>query len=156
MCSCPSILMSYSPADNCHSDNPQVEIFKSFRVAINDPCEVVLPVVSIYLQAQTNPRCTCTSYGALRKSRLTDLSSPGAQTLQHPRRLAAVRPLHRPRRPRALPRPQGKALTPLQTTRQGRPETDVHVTTPRQSAGWLERCCRRWRRWPRSCGCEWR
>jgi hypothetical protein len=31
---------------NSDSDNPQVEIFKSFRVAINDPCEVVLPVVS--------------------------------------------------------------------------------------------------------------
>jgi hypothetical protein len=32
---------------NSDSDNPQVEIFKSFRVAINDPCEVVLPVVSL-------------------------------------------------------------------------------------------------------------
>ena len=27
-------------------DNPQVEIFKSFRVSIDDPCRVVLPVVS--------------------------------------------------------------------------------------------------------------
>jgi hypothetical protein len=27
-------------------DNPQVEIFKSFRVSIEDPCRVVLPVVS--------------------------------------------------------------------------------------------------------------
>lgn len=26
-------------------DNPQVEIFKSFRVSIEDPCKVVLPVV---------------------------------------------------------------------------------------------------------------
>ena len=26
-------------------DNPQVEIFKSFRVSIEDPCRVVLPVV---------------------------------------------------------------------------------------------------------------
>ena len=28
-------------------DNPQVEIFKSFRVSIDDPCRVVLPVVSL-------------------------------------------------------------------------------------------------------------
>ena len=27
-------------------DNPQVEIFKSFRVSVEDPCRVVLPVVS--------------------------------------------------------------------------------------------------------------
>jgi hypothetical protein len=39
------INVASSPA-NVASDNPQVEIFKSFRVAINDPCEVVLPVVS--------------------------------------------------------------------------------------------------------------
>ena len=28
-------------------DNPQVEIFKSFRVSIEDPCKVVLPVVCL-------------------------------------------------------------------------------------------------------------
>ena len=32
--------------DRGDRDNPQVEIFKSFRVSIDDPCEVVLPVVS--------------------------------------------------------------------------------------------------------------
>lgn len=37
------------PTNTPRSDNPQVEIFKSFRVAINDPCEVVLPVVSFSL-----------------------------------------------------------------------------------------------------------
>ncbi|KAK6435516.1 hypothetical protein LTR95_008301, partial [Oleoguttula sp. CCFEE 5521] len=31
--------------DKGDRDNPQVEIFKSFRVSIEDPCEVVLPVV---------------------------------------------------------------------------------------------------------------
>lgn len=84
-----------------YRDNPQVEIFKSFRVSIEDPCEVVLPVVS-------------------------PLSSPlphhlphlhnlqGSQTLQHPRRLAAVRPLHRARRPGAVPGLEGKAAAPVQ------------------------------------------
>jgi hypothetical protein len=33
-------------------DNPQVEIFKSFRVSIDDPCHVVLPVVSPSPQQQ--------------------------------------------------------------------------------------------------------
>jgi uncharacterized membrane protein YgcG len=37
------------------SDNPQVEIFKSFRVAINDPCEVVLPVVSAHQTPRQSP-----------------------------------------------------------------------------------------------------
>jgi hypothetical protein len=27
---------------------PQVEIFKTFRVALDDPCSVVLPVVSVH------------------------------------------------------------------------------------------------------------
>jgi hypothetical protein len=41
---------------NPASDNPQVEIFKSFRVAINDPCEVVLPVVSPHHQQLSSRR----------------------------------------------------------------------------------------------------
>jgi protein STE50 len=32
-------------SDRTDRDNPQVEIFKSFRVSIEDPCRVVLPVV---------------------------------------------------------------------------------------------------------------
>lgn len=32
-------------------DNPQVEIFKSFRVSIEDPCKVVLPVVCLNVES---------------------------------------------------------------------------------------------------------
>lgn len=33
-----------NPASSTPSTNPQVEIFKSFRVSIDDPCHKVLPV----------------------------------------------------------------------------------------------------------------
>lgn len=80
-------------------DNPQVEIFKSFRVGIEDPCRVVLPVVR-----STLPTLACSSDIA------RSLPLAGSQTLQHHRRLAPIRPVHRARRPRALPRLGGEAF----------------------------------------------
>lgn len=43
----PSPREDETPQSGRDRDNPQVEIFKSFRVSIDDPCRVVLPVVSI-------------------------------------------------------------------------------------------------------------
>lgn len=43
----PSPREDETPHSGRDKDNPQVEIFKSFRVSIDDPCRVVLPVVSI-------------------------------------------------------------------------------------------------------------
>ena len=37
-------MTSNQPAQTPGSSNPQVEIFKSFRVSIDDPCHKVLPV----------------------------------------------------------------------------------------------------------------
>ena len=42
----PSPREEATPDPGKDRDNPQVEIFKSFRVSIDDPCRVVLPVVS--------------------------------------------------------------------------------------------------------------
>lgn len=42
----PSPREDETPHSGRDKDNPQVEIFKSFRVSIDDPCRVVLPVVS--------------------------------------------------------------------------------------------------------------
>ena len=142
-------------------DNPQVEIFKSFRVAINDPCEVVLPVVSVQFLSPPSAygrekmfmehRLFDLQRHAIVKQIpvLTTLSPQGPQTLQYPRRLAAIRSLHRPRRPRALSWPERETFAPLQTTRQRRPQTNVHAPAPCESARRLERCGqqrrRRWR-----------
>ena len=81
-------------------DNPQVEIFKSFRVSIEDPCRVVLPVVR-NIQPQ-------------RKYNTDFWASSGSQTLQHNRRLAPVRPVYCARRSGALSWPRGKAFAIVQ------------------------------------------
>lgn len=85
------------PGNSRDRDNPQVEIFKSFRVSIDDPCRVVLPVVS----------CDPSIFGTML------LTIIGAETLQHYGRLAAVCLIHRARRPRTLSRPRGEAFTAL-------------------------------------------
>lgn len=49
----PSPREDETPNTGRDKDNPQVEIFKSFRVSIDDPCRVVLPVVSLGAEATT-------------------------------------------------------------------------------------------------------
>ena len=87
---------------------------------------------------------------------ITNPFPTGSQTLQHPRRLAPIRSVHRSRRSRALSRPERKTSSSLQTARQGRSETHVHATPSCISAGWMVWCCRRWwERCARYCQCEW-
>lgn len=69
------------PGTSRDRDNPQVEIFKSFRVSIDDPCRVVLPVVSAIKSLSEH----------------MILTNIGIKTLQHHRRLAAVCLIHRAR-----------------------------------------------------------
>ena len=119
-------------------------------MAINDPCEVVLPVVSIFLPFM-QPCSTQQTISITNNSSLT-----GSKTLQHSRRLATIRSLHRPRRPRALPRPERETSTPLQTTRQGRSEAHVHATPSCVAPRWMVWSCRwRWERCARYCQCKW-
>jgi protein STE50 len=55
-------------------DNPQVEIFKSFRVSIEDPCRVVLPVVRIQitLLLHNSGLLTLCFFQALKRYNITD------------------------------------------------------------------------------------
>lgn len=96
-------------------DNPQVEIFKSFRVSIEDPCRVVLPVVS------ERPSHTYLSWW-----KLTVLLA-GTQAVQHHRRLAAVCAVYRARRPGTLFGSRREAIAVVQAAGQGGQEAHVHA-----------------------------
>jgi len=65
--------------------------------------------------------------------------SAGPQTLQHHRRLAAIRALHRARRSRTLSRSGREAAYVVQAARQGGQKADVHVATACKSARRVER-----------------
>lgn len=58
-----------TPEPGKDRDNPQVEIFKSFRVSIEDPCRVVLPVVSGPIFSRLDFVLT---YQALKRYNITD------------------------------------------------------------------------------------
>nr|OQO24293.1 hypothetical protein B0A51_09468 [Rachicladosporium sp. CCFEE 5018] len=70
--------------DKGDRDNPQVEIFKSFRVSIEDPCEVVLPVVR---PPKLSLRTTATPAMAVPLSQSQPSSNSPMQQTTHKRQL---------------------------------------------------------------------